>query len=85
MEWQPIDTAPQDGTEVLLFGTWAGEIHGPDRKVPPAIYIGAYEGGGDYSDDGYLWSVVGGDMYAAWCKPSHWMPMPAPPTAPQAE
>jgi hypothetical protein len=75
--WRPIESAPRDGTPVLIFGLWAGEIHGPNSE--PSIFIAAYSGPhGDFT--GYDWNVDGGDAYACWAKPSHWMPLPAPPS-----
>ena len=77
-EWQPIETAPKDRTEVIIFGLWAGEITGRERT--PGIFLASYCGpGGDF--DGYDWSVSGGDAYASWAKPTHWMPLPEPPKA----
>jgi hypothetical protein len=76
IDWQPIETAPKDGTAVLLFGQWAGEIAGIDPGGPD-IYVGRWSGRGDY--EGFLWALEGTDAYAAWCKPSHWIPLPLPP------
>lgn len=74
-EWQPIETAPTDGTRVLLRGQWAGEIAGPGRV---GTFVGAHTGG--HTDHpGFDWDVDGGDCYAAWCKPTHWRPLPTPP------
>jgi hypothetical protein len=76
-EWQPIETAPKDGREVLLFGIWAGEIHG--LNADPTIAVGAWQGGkSDYQGDDF-WALTGGDVYACWMRPTHWMPLPEPP------
>lgn len=66
MEWQPIETAPKDGTSILVF---------PDIKVTNWGYtrdkqnefgwIGCYS----YTTDEY-----------DTLDPTHWMPLPAPPT-----
>jgi hypothetical protein len=60
--WQPIETAPKDGTPVLGF--------------MPKYYQG--KGGQSvilwFGND---WS----DMRAHSCEPSHWMPLPAPPSS----
>lgn len=77
MEWQPIETAPRDGTHILGYGLWAGEINGPD-DTPTHAVIYHWHGGGDY--EGFDWSVHGTDAYAAWMKPTHWMPLPDPPS-----
>jgi hypothetical protein len=75
--WQPIETAPKDGTPVLAFGFTAGEINGPGDCE--AIEVATYEGpGGDWP--GFDWSIAG-DAYANWIAPTHWMPLPPPPAA----
>lgn len=78
-EWQPIETAPKDGTSVLLWGLWAGEISGIGKV--PGMGIGYYSGSGDYASQGFLWVDVGGDAYAVWGNPTHWMPLPDAPSA----
>lgn len=75
--WQPIETAPKDGTEMLIavngsvdIGNWQEEK--PDSTesgvvVDPGLPAGWY---------GYL-------GLCPWDKPqpTHWMPLPAPPKA----
>ena len=80
-QWMPIEAAPKDGTEVLLSngtdvsaGHWLhleGGIH--ERRDLEGRYIDQDE---DEGYDGWIdWS---GGMNP---KPSHWMPLPAPPGA----
>lgn len=63
--WRPIETAPKDGTSVLLFkssgltGMTVGNWRRPMSSRTP----------------GY-WQTTPG-LYA--CEPSHWQPLPAPP------
>ena len=78
MEWQPIETAPRDGTKVLVWAVkWAGEIHGPTDSA--VCDIASFSNGhSDYPGTDW-WDCAGGDAYATWCIPSHWMPLPAPP------
>lgn len=65
--WMPIETAPMDGREVLLFYphltnegfVTAGYYYTPDR---------------DYEGHWYADLVNGGAS-----PPSHWMPLPLPP------
>ena len=73
--WQPIETAPKDGTEVLLFGSWAGEING--KFDPPSIAVGLFYGEGDYKE--FDWLATNTDAYCVWGKPTHWMPLPDEP------
>ena len=63
MKWQPIDTAPKDGTRVLLtdgkftqIGLWCQWLSVPGN---PEEWF--YEGG------------------RGWNDPTHWMPLPTPP------
>ena len=66
MDWQPIETAPKDGTPVDLWATWPGNAM-PPRRIPDAFW-NANRGEWSHSA-GYTWLV-----------PTHWMPTPAPPT-----
>lgn len=71
-DWQPISTAPKDGTTVMLTGSYwvvAGwfshsDFLGPDAK------LGAWVDG-DPRHDG---RALKGDH-----APTHWMPLPEPP------
>lgn len=76
-EWQDISTAPMNAIPILVYGEWAGEINGIGDET--CIMIAHYCGGAtDYP--GFNWSVEGGDAYAAWAKPTHWMPLPEKPS-----
>jgi hypothetical protein len=58
--WRPIETAPKDGREVLIFvgGYYIG-----------GVVVAEWREGSGWSDwDADLWN------------PTHWMPLPAPPT-----
>lgn len=66
--WQPIETAPKDGTPVL---GWDGDCMTTVQWWWPSIGTPA---------DGY-WDLVCAGMYASdgeWA-PTHWMPLPPPP------
>jgi len=77
--WQPIETAPRDGTIVLLAsstmvgaGAWAPDLHG---DTYPWAFVD------DFSTC-ELTSGYPGIAPNAWALndgPSHWMPIPAPP------
>lgn len=69
MKWEPIETAPQNGTQVLLFGKLDGEIHGDFGD--PVICVGSKPHG--------QWYLDNTDCYAVYCEPTHWMPLPLPP------
>ena len=73
--WQLIDTAPKDGTAILL---WDGR----------AMYVGVHASfNWDYLDpadknDGYEWMATVCSPYADFrpaLVPTHWRPLPPPP------
>jgi hypothetical protein len=59
-EWQPIETAPKDGTDLLLWWPYWS-------KIP----VHGYWSLGEWAS---LSAISEGDG------PTHWMPLPAPPT-----
>lgn len=74
-EWQPIETAPKDGTEIIGLGyppnaTNNHFCYGPDVRKIKAWRIGTSIGWSARNDFGSF--TVGFD-------PNHWMPLPAPP------
>ena len=81
-EWQPIETAPLDGTPVLLF---CPKIDSWTRfSGMSGIVVGWWSGRCWYSDIGEP-SVVGSEPYAVASfdreelNPTHWMQLPEPP------
>jgi len=75
MKWEPIETAPKDGTRIL---TYRPEGHDWSKV-----------GIGDWDDDKYAkkprpyWSDQNERILGVlWCRknqPTHWMPLPNPP------
>ena len=68
-EWQPIETAPKDGTRVLLAGIYGGigiGFYGPKYSTYGVNY-------GDAWGYGTNWSNTFG------VEPTHWTPLPNPP------
>jgi len=64
--WQPIETAPKDGTEVVLYGACYPE-HSQSRYAKDAN-VGWFSGG--------EWKTR---VYGETCDATHWMPLlPAP-------
>jgi hypothetical protein len=61
--WQPMDTAPKDGTQILIY---TGDA------IEPTIFLAGYDADttyrGWYDDGGSHISMI-----------THWMPLPAPP------
>lgn len=85
MDWQPIETAPKDGTEILIYahgmivqarycpGEWSA-----DTPISPAEYSGpvwcAF-------DDEFQFEIEEGGVEGGdWHGPvTHWMPLLTPP------
>ena len=69
-QWQPIETAPKDGT-YLLIGSKS------------FVSCGLWES----SDSGGWWrdAVESAPYQISEVKPTHWMPLPDAPPAPEAE
>jgi hypothetical protein len=72
-EWQPIDTAPKDGTRIILWlpvedvaisGFW--EWVEPERIDGHQLYSGFYDW---FVDNDYV-------IFDSEYRPTHWMPMP---------
>lgn len=66
MEWQPIETAPRDGTSIKMRGRYRALSDGPLIEVD-----GRYDSGG-YTEG---WETDRGAHF----NPTHWMPLPDPP------
>lgn len=71
-EWRPIDSAPKDGSAVLLFG---GE--GCFGWTPPANMADLPLSISRWSED--RWVEATGEQYQPHDGPTHWMPLPDPP------
>lgn len=70
-EWQPIETAPKDGTQILL-------------RVDSVVHQGEWQGPSDgaiyaRTKSTFNWFSVscGSSLYDAAV--THWMPLPQPP------
>lgn len=77
-EWQPIESAPRDGTVILLCAGKAQPCAGMWFDKPGFEYGRCWlcfdpEGvfAGDDELDAY--------MASGWYNPTHWMPLPEPP------
>jgi hypothetical protein len=64
-QWQPIESAPKDGCEILAYQPESGEQF--------VVY---------WNGDGWQYAVVqiAGVQHEIRCDPSHWHPIPAPPS-----
>lgn len=75
--WQPIETAPKDGTEVIITNgvdTCTGKYH---KSVVKNFYpFFAQSVNGELRNEGFDYKVEPVYFY----EPTHWMPLPEPPT-----
>lgn len=77
-EWQPIETAPRDGTPLLLWGIeGCSELHRP--RLFKGVVIASWLGGSADAEGDDWWDEQGGVYYASWVRASHWMPLPDAP------
>ena len=83
MDWQPIETAPKDGTEIIaVFSNDYGFQEAPTVYGPWTV---AFKRGRWMASWGGC-SVIESESYAgttymeAEMEPTHWMPLPPAPT-----
>jgi hypothetical protein len=94
MEWKAIESAPRDGTWVLLFCTNIGNDYDErdyDVKNAPLITVGNFDaadrqGAQWLSVETYTevhdyggWTGVCESTYRLVCSPTHWCELPDPP------
>ena len=79
--WRDIESAPRDGTPLLLYspGLDADQWYRIDGM--PNIVVGLWEVEADRPGGGRWLSDVGdiGEGLIVTLKPTHWQPLPAPP------
>lgn len=71
--WRPIETAPKDGTVVLLLCKyeWASDVH---RN---GICVGFFGPANRWD-----MAITGNYLQSLEIDPTHWMPLPTPPEEP---
>ncbi len=67
-DWQPIETAPRDGTEILIF----------EPASAAKIHVVSWQESEDYKVWCYAEEVLS-DICPEGAEPTHWMPLPQPP------
>jgi uncharacterized protein DUF551 len=70
IDWQPIETAPRDGTNIMLYyplkevnESWEGIVF---------CYWNKWE-------NNWVWSGRARRTFSRGFQPTHWMPLPEPP------
>lgn len=71
--WQPIETAPRDWTDVLLY--LPDEDDGTGARGVVKGWFSMKDGGFDC----WFGCGINSESNADPCSPTHWMPLPAPP------
>ena len=76
--WQPIETAPKDGTE---FQAWLVDQNDEPICWEPRCRF-------DHHGNFQVWERVDFDLAdwdtQFWFRPTHWMPQPEPPRSPES-
>lgn len=80
--WMPIESAPRDGTEILTVGLDCAERAIATRWFDPGPYVRT-EHRSYHKDAGFYWA--GYDGAVGPIRPTHWQPLPAPPSPPASE
>lgn len=75
MEWQPIETAPKDGTQILIWIS-AAWTRAQVRLVHWYDEWGNWQEGADPDPLTDEYCGIGSAV------PTHWMPLPNPPVTP---
>jgi hypothetical protein len=84
--WRPIETAPKDGTPILLFGddrVTSGHWSAPSA-IPRLIYQDGFAPEPEWDEWEPYWASWDGGFTDDY-PPTHWMPLPAAPEATASE
>lgn len=76
MTWQPIETAPTDGTSILVFCP-----RQPDERIADEWFVVRWMTALEDGDSNWIvYRQVGRRPFAVIIRnPTHWTPLPAPP------
>jgi len=75
MDWQPIETAPKDGSVLFGYGTRhsASDIAEDEKAVTKIRY-------GQYGRNWHWYEAAATPRGATGFTPTHWLPIPPPPS-----
>lgn len=78
MNWQPIETAPKDGTWILVTGGTPDDECGPELMRPAVCQWSDQLCGGPHR---WRWMHCwfDGGYYGEYDGATHWQPLPEPP------
>jgi hypothetical protein len=77
--WQPIETAPRDGTWILIAGGKPGYGWSGDAETTPAMVSARYQSSAGLLGDYWQFAHYDSGYYGEWENPTHWMPLRQPP------
>jgi len=92
LEWKPIETAPRDGSDIILYCPQGDGNPGSTYRVTVGRWEEDYGGVqefrdidgnwiGQKEDEGFVgWLSWDGGFSEDTMMPTHWMPLPEPPT-----
>ncbi len=70
MKWQKIETAPKDGSALMLFGVTYWMFENEKSNIPHTS-IGCW--------NGFNWMTETDNPYQDYIEPTHWMEIPDAP------
>ena len=73
--WQPIETAPKDGT---IIDVWLGDADAGERSFYCAP--GSCRSANWHWLEGKWRPFAGASVLVTFVQPTHWQPLPAPPS-----
>lgn len=85
MDWQPIETAPKDGTVVDLWvSEYEGWPEGGSERLAKCMWVeDPYGDGDEFDQSGWYQSYAEiesfGNKVDKRARVTHWMPLPEPP------
>lgn len=76
-EWQPIETAPRDGTFIILCGGKRDNYSPIEQENSPVV--GRWQKWPNPDSCCWVYAFWDSDWRSEYINPTHWMPLPEPP------